>query len=321
MLMKRLFAILSAVALTVFLFAGEIHPAPASTTAYDTADSARLEYNGYSPDEGVHRWTLTLFKNKALFARIASIANPKEGAISGEWPTEGEICYDHPIVRIIDGYRDTCDCCYTKGSVKVFFTAISSRNNNVYHIFGYVYNNNTWSYSHIDGVWEVYHHGVDNDRPEVSALIDGLSDPIVVAPSKDAVEISWEKVPNAVAYQIIIRLEGEPVYEITLDADGNIESVNRVAAPARFPKAKQSSGYSITIDGLETGKNYTYELHAQDGNGDDLSTLNGSFQTGITTAIDEAEAAVPTKKLLRDGKLYIIAGERVYDATGRMVKK
>ena len=317
--MKRLFTILGAVALTMFLFAGEIHMVPAAATAYDTADSARLEYDGYYPDEGVHRWTLTLFKDKMLYARIASIANPKEGAISGEWPTEGEICYDHPIIRIIDGYRDTCDCCYTKGSVKVFFTAISSRNNNVYHIFGHVYNNKTWSYSQIDGVWEVYHHGVDNDRPQVSALM-GLTAPIVVVPSKDAVEISWEKVPNAVTYLIIIRLEGEPVYEITLDADGTIESVNRLAAPAKFPNAKQSAGYSITIDGLETGKNYTYELHAQDGKGDDLSTLNGSFQTGITTAIDEAESSVPTKKLIRDGQVLILRGDKLYTLQGQEVK-
>ena len=317
--MKRIFTILSAAALTVSLWANEIHLAPAASTAYDTADSARLEYYGYSTVDGVHRWALTLFKNKEQYARIHTIENPKEGAINGTWPTTGDICYDEPIVRIINGYRDTCDCCWMEGEIHVFFTAISSRNNNVYHIKGYVTTSDSWQYSFIDGVWEVYHHGVDNDRPEINTEVNPTA-PIAAKPTDDAVEITWERVANAVAYQLILRLEGEPIYEITIDADGNVESVNRVAAPARFPNVKQSTGYSITIDGLETDKIYTYELHAKDNNGDDLQTLNGGFTTGETTAIDEVEAGVQTKKLIRDGQLLIERDGKTYNAQGAKVK-
>ena len=44
------------------------------------------------------------------------------------------------------------------------------------------------------------------------------------------------------------------------------------------------------------------------------------LQTDVTTGIEDAEASVQPKKMLIDGQLFIHCGEKLYNATGSMVK-
>ena len=46
----------------------------------------------------------------------------------------------------------------------------------------------------------------------------------------------------------------------------------------------------------------------------------GTNGTNVATGIDDVQDDVRSTKMLIDGRLFILRGEKIYDATGRLVK-
>ena len=75
--------------------------------------------------------------------------------------------------------------------------------------------------------------------------------------------------------------------------------------------------------GLDSGTTYNATIVAKDKNGNTLNSTTSSFTTTgePTQAIDDIEANnVHEVKVLRDGKMYIIRGEKTYTMQGQEVK-
>ena len=85
-----------------------------------------------------------------------------------------------------------------------------------------------------------------------------------------------------------------------------------------------ANGLQFTVTGLNSGTQYGYNLTAKDANNQTVATYSGSFTTtseGETTGVGNVPSdQVQSTKFLRDGKMYIIRGEKVYNAQGALVK-
>ena len=96
-------------------------------------------------------------------------------------------------------------------------------------------------------------------------------------------------------------------------------------APAALMTA---NGLQFTVTGLDSGTQYGYSVTAKDANDQTVATYSGSFTTtseGIATGIDNTpfpsgEGRGEALKFLRDGQIFILRGEKVYNAQGALVK-
>ena len=96
-------------------------------------------------------------------------------------------------------------------------------------------------------------------------------------------------------------------------------------APAAFMTA---NGLQFTVTGLSSGTQYSYSVTAKDANDQTVATYSGSFTTtceGIATGIDNTpfpsgEGRGEARKLLRIGQIFILRGEKIYNAQGALVK-
>ena len=151
---------------------------------------------------------------------------------------------------------------------------------------------------------------------------------VQITPSVTTVDIAWPQVSGAASYELVIKdKDGNVICTLTFNAQGQLTAL-AFNAPARnnAPQQKQAAGFQFTITGLEEGTAYDYTIVSKDENGTPLDTQNGSFTTADTpTAIDNTpfpsgEGRGEALKLLRDGQIYILRGEKVYTIDGRKVR-
>ena len=142
-----------------------------------------------------------------------------------------------------------------------------------------------------------------------------------VETSETTAEITWPEVSGAYTYELIIRdKNGNLVCTLIFNANGQLTQIT-FGAPAR-DHSTQSSGFSFTVTGLDSGTSYDLTITAKDENGAVLQTTTQSFTTaGGASAVDN----VPTgdtrlRKMLINGQLLIIKNGRTYNATGAEVK-
>lgn len=147
--------------------------------------------------------------------------------------------------------------------------------------------------------------------------------------AESSVDIAWPAVDNAVAYLIEIRHNNELICTMTFNAEGTILSAT-YAAPARnkadkkAPAAAQTTvnGWKYTVDGLEADTEYEYTVTAKNSEDGVIYTKTGTFTTQasegiVQTTIDQRPI---TNKLIRDGQIYIIRGDKTYTLQGQEIK-
>ena len=124
---------------------------------------------------------------------------------------------------------------------------------------------------------------------------------------------------------VIKDAEGNIICVLVFDSEGHLLSIT-FHAPSKdhAPQQTQTAGFAFTVNGLTSGTTYTYELTAKDSGGNVLYTETGSFTTpgNAPTAIDQiTNNHLPiTNKILRDGQLLILHGDKVYTITGQEIK-
>ena len=76
------------------------------------------------------------------------------------------------------------------------------------------------------------------------------------------------------------------------------------------------------MNGLEPGTQYNYSIIAKNESGATLKTETGTFTTKSLEGIENVnqQSTIKNKKLLRDGQIFILRGEKVYNAQGALVK-
>ncbi len=145
---------------------------------------------------------------------------------------------------------------------------------------------------------------------------------VVVTPYENSAEIVWPIVNEAETYEITITKDDQTVCTLTFNAQGQLIGI--AFAPAReMTKQQQAEGFRFTITGLTNNTQYGYSIVAKDANNNTLDTKSGSFTTTgeIPTAIEDVQVnSVQCTKILRDGQIFILRGNKTYTLQGQEVK-
>ena len=145
-----------------------------------------------------------------------------------------------------------------------------------------------------------------------------------VTPAETTADVAWPSVSGAATYELVIKdKSGNVICTLVFNANGQLTQI-AFNAPSRnnAPQQTQAAGFSFTVTGLEEGTSYDLTITSKDNNGGTLDTKTVSFTTtGEPQGIEDVLSdQVQCTKFLRDGKMYIIRGEKVYNAQGASVK-
>ena len=150
------------------------------------------------------------------------------------------------------------------------------------------------------------------------------TDDIKVTPSETSAEVVWPAVSGAATYELIIKdKEGNIICTLVFNANGQLTSI-AFNAPARnnAPQQTQTNGFSFTVTGLESGTGYDLTMTAKDTNGTTLQENTMSFNTtgGEQGVEDVKNDQSHNTKVIREGQIFILRGEKVYTLQGQEVK-
>ncbi len=148
---------------------------------------------------------------------------------------------------------------------------------------------------------------------------------VKIEPAENTATVEWPAISGAYTYELVIKdKEGNIVCTLVFNEQGQLISI-AFAAPSRdgAPQQKQEVGFSFIVTGLTEGTAYDLTITSKDSNGTTLDQKTVSFTTGgeAPQGIGDVQSDnVQCTKVIRNGQLYIIRGDKTYDAQGKMVK-
>ena len=145
-----------------------------------------------------------------------------------------------------------------------------------------------------------------------------------VTPAENMVEVAWPAVSGATTYELVIKdKSGNVICTLIFNANGQLTQI-AFHAPTRnnTPQQTQAAGFSFTITSLESGTSYDLTITSKDNNGGTLDTKTVSFTTtGVSTRIGNVLSnRVPCTKVIRDGQIFVLRGDKTYTIQGQEVK-
>ena len=167
--------------------------------------------------------------------------------------------------------------------------------------------------------WRDFYYVKTIDAASVAEPVEWVT----VKPTENTAEITWPVVNNAATYEIVITKNGEKICTLIFNAQGQLTGI--AFAPSRDNTNKQQTeGFRFTVTGLTSNTEYNYSITAKDDAAQPLDTKSGSFTTttGVATALDQItnEKCQMTNKVLRNGQIFILRGDKIYTLTGQEVK-
>ena len=150
---------------------------------------------------------------------------------------------------------------------------------------------------------------------------------VTATPAENSVTMEWPAEEDAEIYTIVIERNGVKFCELSFNANGQLLGIS--FAPSRngvhYTQAavQTATGWQFTITSLESGTTYNYCVTAMKEDETPLYTKSGSFKTtGTATALDQTsqESIVNSQKLLINGQIFILRGEKAYTLTSQEVK-
>ena len=148
-------------------------------------------------------------------------------------------------------------------------------------------------------------------------------------PTYNNVVLDWPKKEEAVLYAIIIMKGNILICSLTFNQYGQLLNIS-FAAPSRHgngyqaPMATQTAtGWQYTVNGLNPDTEYTYTVIAKKSDDTVVYEETIPFKTQSTsTAIDQIsqEPIANSQKLIKDGQLFILRGDKVYTLTGQEIR-
>ena len=151
---------------------------------------------------------------------------------------------------------------------------------------------------------------------------------VIVVPADSSVVITWPTTPTATSYTIEITRNGNVFCRLIFNANGQLTGIafapSRNGTPRHGPAALMTAnGMQFTVTGLNSGTNYGYSVTTKDANDQPIASYSGEFSTTgeSPTSVEQVSTAqVQCTKVLRDGQIFILRGEKVYNAQGALVK-
>ena len=147
-----------------------------------------------------------------------------------------------------------------------------------------------------------------------------------VTPSTTEATFAWPTSATANTYTLTITKDGVVFCTLTFNANGQL--LNIAFAPGRdgaahAPEAElTATGYQFTVTGLESGSTYAYTLDAKDAGNNVVANYSGTFTTtGGEMGVESVNKYVNTPtKVVRNGQVLILRGDRLYDLRGQEVR-
>ncbi|MBQ6723503.1 MAG: leucine-rich repeat domain-containing protein [Paludibacteraceae bacterium] len=146
-----------------------------------------------------------------------------------------------------------------------------------------------------------------------------------VTPAENTAEVAWPAISGAATYELVIKdKSGNVICTLIFNANGQLTQI-AFGAPARnnAPQQTQAAGFSFTVTGLENGTSYDLTITSKDNSGTTLDTKTISFTTSgeAPQGIDQVPSdQVQNTKILRDGQIFILRGDKIYTLQGQEVK-
>ena len=155
---------------------------------------------------------------------------------------------------------------------------------------------------------------------------------VTVEPQDNAVTFTWPTSNNAATYTIEITKDSIVFCTLIFNANGQLTGIayaidreGTYHAPAAIMTA---NGLQFTVTGLSSNTLYGYSLTTKDAANQVLASYSGDFTTtggGVTTEIDNTsfhlyDGTEGTRKIIRNGRILILRGDKTYTPTGQEVK-
>jgi len=150
---------------------------------------------------------------------------------------------------------------------------------------------------------------------------------VTVEPQDNAVTVTWPTSENAASYTIQITKDGVLFCTLIFNANGQLIGI--AFAPSRDGQAHApaaimtANGLQFTVTGLNSNTQYGYSVTAKDANDQIVATYSGEFTTtgeGTATGIDNTNVGTRASKILHDGQIFILRGDKTYTLTGQEVR-
>ena len=250
---------------------------------------------------------LHVHKNAGIFTDEMTLwvcANYKGSVSASQWQQ-----------LTISPYSANNDWVYVNVSIDVPLNMVGANT-----VFGFKYTS-----SNNSAIWEIKEL---NLNAECAKADETTTTDVTATPNEDnSVTLTWPAVNGADTYTIEIKKNGVLVCTLVFNANGQLISIN-FAAPARdgkgrnIPAAEQTAnGWTYVVTGLEGNASYTYSVTAKDVNGNVLLKQSVDFSTGDAQGIEDVLSdQVQCTKVIREGQILILRGEKVYSLTGQEVR-
>ena len=143
---------------------------------------------------------------------------------------------------------------------------------------------------------------------------------VTVTPSDNEAVFVWRADESAASYNLEIRKDGEVFCTLIFNANGQLTSI--AFAPARNGQTHRAAeqtaaGFRFTVTGLSESTRYTFGMTVKDAANATLQTYTGEFNTtGVATYVDNATTDTVTQKIIRDGQVLVLRGDKTYTTMG-----
>ena len=153
---------------------------------------------------------------------------------------------------------------------------------------------------------------------------------VTVDPSDNMATFTWPTNDNAASYTIQITKDGVLFCTLIFNANGQLTGI--AFAPSKdgnhhAPSATlTANGMQFTVTGLNSGTHYAFDFKTKDAQDAVLASYTGEFtttgQTEVPTDIDQTtnDQLQTTNKVIRDGRLFILRGDKTYTITGQEIR-
>ena len=143
---------------------------------------------------------------------------------------------------------------------------------------------------------------------------------VTVTPSDNEAVFVWRADESAASYNLEIRKDGEVFCTLIFNANGQLTSI--AFAPARNGQTHRAAeqtgaGFRFTVTGLSESTRYTFGMTVKDATNATLQTYTGEFNTtGVATSLDNATTDTVAQKIIRNGQVLILRGDKTYSTMG-----
>lgn len=161
---------------------------------------------------------------------------------------------------------------------------------------------------------------------ELGATQTTTTGDVIVEPGDNTAVFTWPTDSKAASYTIEITKDGVVFCTLIFNENGQLTGI--AFAPSKDGQGNApaatltSSGMQFTVTGLDAATNYAFSLTTKGNNGNILASYSGTFgTTGAPVAIENVSANLDgSRKLLRNGQLLILRGDKTYMVIGQEVK-